>query len=63
LESCEHSNPPLTSVRQPVLDISRKATEILVSLAKGEDVEDRQIILDAELDIRQSTSAPKLLRR
>ncbi|MDR3689798.1 MAG: LacI family DNA-binding transcriptional regulator [Fimbriimonas sp.] len=58
LESCERSNPPLTSVRQPVLEIARKATEILVSMARNEKVESRRVIFPTELDIRQSTAPP-----
>lgn len=61
LESCERSNPPLTSVRQPVLEISRKATELLVSLARGEKVESRRVIFPTELDVRQSTAPPNRL--
>jgi DNA-binding LacI/PurR family transcriptional regulator len=56
LESCEHSNPPLTSVRQPVVEIAKKATEILVGLAMGQPMENCRLILPTQLDIRQSTA-------
>jgi LacI family transcriptional regulator len=58
LESCERSNPPLTSVRQPVLEIARKATEILAALAQGQAPGDFRVILPTQLDVRQSTAAP-----
>jgi DNA-binding LacI/PurR family transcriptional regulator len=62
LQSCEYSTPPLTSVRQPVLEISRKATEILIALAKGEQVENQKIIFPAQLDLRRSTAPAKINR-
>jgi LacI family transcriptional regulator len=58
LESCERSNPPLTSVRQPVLEIAKRATEILVNRALGQPVESWRVILPTQLDVRQSTAPP-----
>lgn len=56
LESCEHSNPPLTSVRQPVIDIARAATELLISIVRGEPVEENAVLFPTSLDIRRSTA-------
>ncbi len=61
LESCERSSPPLTSVRQPVLEIARKATEILLSLTLGQEVESWRVILPTQLDVRRSTASPSRL--
>lgn len=59
LDSSEKSDPPLTSVRQPVHEIAQQATKLLVALTKGEKPKDTQIILPTELDIRQSTCPPR----
>lgn len=59
LQSCEYSSPRLTSVKQPVREIAKKATEMLIAIAKGETLESKQIIYPVELELRDSTAPPK----
>jgi LacI family transcriptional regulator, galactose operon repressor len=59
LPRCEHTVPPLTSVRQPVQEIARNATEILIARCNHEKPEKTQILLPVELDVRESTAPPK----
>ncbi len=46
-------SPPITTVRQPLYDQGKKALETLLSVMKGEKVEEK-IYLDSELKIRES---------
>jgi len=46
---------PLTSMKQPRIEMTRKATECLISLIKGEMQEENPIIFEPELVIRSST--------
>jgi LacI family transcriptional regulator len=50
------SSPPLTSVRQPVVDIAREAASLLISLARQEPVETIHVVFPPELDVRASTA-------
>lgn len=58
LSSCETSNPPLTSVRQPVAEMARTATEMLVKIARKDKPEQLQVLFRTELDVRASTAPP-----
>jgi LacI family transcriptional regulator len=55
--------PELTTIRQPVADMSRKAVDVLIAKIRarraGEQQERRHIVLDFELIRRQSDAAPK----
>jgi DNA-binding LacI/PurR family transcriptional regulator len=51
--------PPLTTNAAPIKDIAQKATELLISSIKGEEVEYKHIILPAKLIERDSCSEPK----
>lgn len=55
LESSKLSSPPLTSVRQPVLDMAREATKLLLDLINRKESPRTQIIYPLTLDIRGST--------
>ena len=48
------SSPPLTTVRLPVRQLATKASQLLLDIIKGNEVEEKNIILDAELIVRQS---------
>jgi len=53
-------SPPLTTVRQPLLDIGRRATEILLDMIRGERKSRRvRHILEPELVVRASTAPPR----
>jgi DNA-binding LacI/PurR family transcriptional regulator len=51
-------NPPLTSVRQPMKDLGRRAMQLLLALLRKEETE-RTILVSGELVIRGSTAAPR----
>ena len=48
--------PPLTSVRQPTREAGRKCVELLVALIEGKELAARQVLLQPELIVRQSSS-------
>jgi LacI family transcriptional regulator len=48
------SNPPLTVVRQPVLDIGEKAAQLLLSLLNDKEPLHAKHLLDCELVVRKS---------
>jgi DNA-binding LacI/PurR family transcriptional regulator len=48
------SDPPLTVVRQPVLQIGEKAAQILLSLLNGNQLAQAKTLFDCELVIRHS---------
>jgi len=56
LEVCERSVPPLTSVRQPVMEMAHRATRILVEIIRGQEVAERQVLMPLLLDVRASTA-------
>lgn len=47
--------PTLTTVAQPMAKIGHRAGEMLFALLEGRDVGERQVILDYEMHLRQST--------
>ena len=53
LEEAKFASPPLTTIRQPLYEQGRRATEMLLALMAGEDVP-RYVTLPTELVIRQS---------
>ena len=52
-----YTAPPLTTIRQPAVEIARLATEILIGLTKGRQVEEMRHLLEPELVVRASTKA------
>lgn len=55
IEDTEHTQPPLTTVRQPIYEIARQLIRLLVKLINGEEVKEGQILIQPELIIRNST--------
>ncbi|RIV37198.1 LacI family DNA-binding transcriptional regulator [Micromonospora radicis] len=53
IETAAYTDPPLTTVRQPIVELGRQGTRLLLRLAAGEDVEPA-LILPTELIIRES---------
>jgi LacI family transcriptional regulator len=51
-----HAHPPLTTVRQPVYDIGRRLCQMLITIIRGEELSDAQVLLIPELVVRQSSS-------
>jgi LacI family transcriptional regulator len=53
-----YSNPPLTTIAQPIYDLGVVATSMLLERLNDPDRPGRRIVLDIELRIRRSTAAP-----
>jgi LacI family transcriptional regulator len=51
--------PPLTTVQQPLEQMGRVATQMLLDILKNPDKDVRRIELPTELIVRDSTSTPK----
>jgi LacI family transcriptional regulator len=55
-----HSHPPLTTVDQPIYQIGSMVCEMLIKCIKGEELEQTQVLLQPELNIRESSGQVKL---
>jgi len=55
VQSAGHSQPPLTTLDQPVYDIARRLVQLLVAEINHQPVPERQARLTPQLLIRQST--------
>jgi LacI family transcriptional regulator len=56
IEGFEHTQPPLTTVNQPVFDIARRLIQLLVQQITGKLLVEETIQIQPELVIRQSTA-------
>lgn len=56
--ACTRVHPPLTSVRQPIVDMARRATQILAAAVRDRQSPPQQIVFPPHLDVRGSTSPP-----
>ncbi len=54
-----HSHPPLTTIEQPVYDIGVTICRMLCQVIKGEELVERQIVLEPKLVVRRSTGPPR----
>lgn len=54
----EYTDPPLTTMRQPMRQIGRAAARLLFDLLRGDDVVEN-VRVPAELVLRQSTAPPR----
>jgi DNA-binding LacI/PurR family transcriptional regulator len=54
-EDAVHSQPPLTTLQQPVYDTAKRLVDMLVACINGEPMEESQVILARQLIIRDST--------
>ncbi|MGP4110523.1 LacI family DNA-binding transcriptional regulator [Streptomyces sp. 4N509B] len=52
------TDPPLTTVNQPLLDMGRVATRTVLQLARGETPDSHHVQLATRLVVRQSTAPP-----
>ncbi len=55
--ACTRVDPPLTSIRQPVIEMARRATQILVGMVRDGEKAPQQIVFPPHLDLRGSTSS------
>jgi LacI family transcriptional regulator len=51
--------PPLTTVRQPLLEMAAAGARLVLDLARGEQPAHRRIELATSLVVRQSTAPPR----
>lgn len=54
-EASAHSHPPLTTIHQPVYQIGRQVTGMLLDLVEQRELPQSQFLLEGELLIRSST--------
>jgi len=48
-------HPTLTTIRQPIYDVGKMLSQTLIEIVQGEELAERQIILQPELVIRESS--------
>jgi DNA-binding LacI/PurR family transcriptional regulator len=53
---------PLTTVRQPMKELGRQATEMMLALLRGEETE-RAVLIEGDLIVRNSTAKPREIYR
>jgi LacI family transcriptional regulator len=58
LDEARWAIPPLTTVRQPLAEMSAMATRMLLSLIAGDELDSARVELDTPLVVRASTAAP-----
>ncbi|MCA9957263.1 MAG: substrate-binding domain-containing protein, partial [Anaerolineales bacterium] len=51
-------NPKLTTMRQPLQEMGRSATELLLDLLKDPEDKSESIIFPTELIVRETTAPP-----
>ena len=51
--------PPLTTIRQPLIDMATAAAEMVLAIARGDEPAQTRIELATELVIRESTAPPR----
>jgi DNA-binding LacI/PurR family transcriptional regulator len=57
-ELCNHTHPPLTSVRQPIKEMAARALEMLSQRIRGEEVAERQVLFPPTVVVRGSCAVP-----
>jgi LacI family transcriptional regulator len=55
IEGFEHTQPPLTTINQPVYRIARRLVQMLASQITGKPLEEKLVQVEPVLEIRQST--------
>jgi LacI family transcriptional regulator len=55
----EYAHPPLTTVHQPIYRIGTMVCQMLTSVIRGEELTERQVILQPSLIVRQSSGRVK----
>lgn len=59
IEAASYAIPPLTTIRQPLGQLARRAFALLLELLDGQKSEIAQVFLEPELIVRQSTGLPR----
>jgi LacI family transcriptional regulator len=55
IEDAEHTQPPLTTLNQPVYEIARRLVDLLQKQIAGEPLAERHVLLQPELIVRESS--------
>ncbi len=55
IEGFEHTQPPLTTINQPVYQIARRLVQMLEARISGEPLEEMRVQIEPILEIRQSS--------
>lgn len=55
-EDSEHTQPPLTTLKQPIYDTAHRLVEMLLQRIAGDPIPEPHILLQPELIVRESTS-------
>jgi len=58
IPSAARMSPPLTTIRQPLREMGRMATQMLMRMIAGETLENKRIELATSLILRESCTAP-----
>jgi LacI family repressor for deo operon, udp, cdd, tsx, nupC, and nupG len=56
IEFAEAYNPSLTTIRQARREIGACAAQMLIDLIEGRDLAAREILIDADMIVRESTA-------
>ncbi len=59
VELCQWVSPQLTTVRQPLAEMAREATRIVIELSRGGARPNQRIELSTSVVVRESTAPPK----
>jgi DNA-binding LacI/PurR family transcriptional regulator len=60
VELCQWVSPNLTTVRQPLAEMAREATRIVIELARGGARPSQRLELSSSVIVRESTAPPRL---
>ncbi len=63
IEGFEHTQPPLTTINQPVYRIARRLVQMLISQISGKPLVENQLQIDPVLEIRQSTMGKQEVKK
>jgi LacI family transcriptional regulator len=55
IPAAEHTSPPLTTLSQPLYEISRNLVKILVAVIHNQSIDEQRVLVQPELLIREST--------
>ena len=56
IEGFEHTQPPLTTINQPVYQIARRLVRMLAARCSGESLQEKRVQIEPVLEVRQSTT-------
>jgi LacI family transcriptional regulator len=56
IEGFEHTQPPLTTINQPVYQIARRLVQMLAALLTAQPLEEKHVQIEPVLEIRRSTT-------